>query len=57
MTKKIQSNNLTKTIKTNFTSEIDQLFHDFDRQRTIFPESRLEEIKKHQIIATKRDES
>lgn len=48
---------ITKTIKTNFRSEIDQFFHDFDKNRSVFPMSRLEEIKKYTIIADKRDKS
>lgn len=48
---------ITKTIKTNFRSEIDQCFHDFDQNRSVFPNSRLLEIEKHKIIADKRDKS
>ena len=57
MTKQNNSSDVTKTIKTGFTSEIDRFFHEFDLNRTVFPASRLEEIKKAQIIADKRDKS
>lgn len=57
MTKKLKSNDSGKTIKTNFISDIDYFFHEFDRNRTFFSSSRLEEIKKHKIIASKRDKS
>ena len=36
-------------------SEIDQFFHEFDRNRKILPESRLKEIEKSKIISDKRD--
>ena len=57
MSKKIESSSPSKTIKTDFISELDQMFHEFDRQRTLFPVSRLEEIQKHLLIATKRNKS
>lgn len=44
-----------KRYKTGFQSEIDAFFHDFDKKRKGFPPARLEEIKKHQAIALKRD--
>lgn len=50
-----KSKKITKTIKTNFRSEIDQFFHDFDHNRTKLPDSRLAEVEKYKIIADKRD--
>ena len=44
-----------KNYKTNFVSEIDRFFHDFDRNRRILPDARLQEVKKAKAIADKRD--
>ncbi len=44
-----------KQIKTGYQSEIDEFFHDFDKNRTQFPKSRHDEIKKHDAIFKKRD--
>jgi hypothetical protein len=56
MSKEEKSRESTKTIKKGFRSEIDLFFHDFDKNRAL-PLSRLEEIRRAQIIANKRDES
>lgn len=58
MTQKNNSDNkITKTIKTGFVSEIDQFFHNFDKNRASLPASRLEEIRKYKVITYKRDHS
>jgi len=40
-----------------YTSAIDQLFHDFDKNRKALPESRHAEKNKYEIIASKRDKA
>lgn len=47
--------NLSKTVKKGFVSELDRLFHELDSNRKTFPAARLEEIRKHWVIASKRD--
>ena len=44
-----------KMIKTGFQSEIDQFFHNFDKNRQTFPPARIKEVEKHKIIFDKRD--
>jgi hypothetical protein len=44
-----------KIHKSGFVSEIDKFFHDFDLNRTDFPESRKNEVKKYQSIFNRRD--
>ena len=44
-----------KLLKNNFQSEIDQFFHQFDKNRSEMPFSRLQEVRKHLAIFNKRD--
>lgn len=44
-----------KVYKSGYISEIDKFFHEFDRNRIEFPESRKQEVKKYQAIFNRRD--
>lgn len=41
--------------RKGYMSELDRFFHDFDKNRTDFPPSRLKEVAKHQRIFEMRD--
>lgn len=42
-------------VSKNYRSEFDIFFHEFDKKRKKFPESRIQEEKKYQAIFKKRD--
>lgn len=42
-------------IRKGFISELDYFLKKFDKEHPLYGQSRLEEIKKHQAIALKRD--
>ncbi|MFO1257413.1 MAG: CBU_0585 family protein [Gammaproteobacteria bacterium] len=44
-----------KVYKSGYISEIDKFFHEFDRNRIEFPESRKQEVRKYQAIFNRRD--